>query len=125
MHTLKIAVIVIWVVFALYWFGSAFGAKEGKGSRRRIPLNGVTALAVVLLLRFLGGGSLAVHSPALGVIGVVVLVSGIAVAVWSRVHLGRNWPRRPNRSSSPPAPIDSSATRSIRVCWSRCSGPRS
>jgi protein-S-isoprenylcysteine O-methyltransferase Ste14 len=91
MHTLKIAVIVIWVVFALYWFGSAFGAKEGKGSRRRIPLNGVTALAVVLLLRFLGGGSLAVHSPVLGVIGVVVLVSGIAVAVWSRAHLGRNW----------------------------------
>jgi protein-S-isoprenylcysteine O-methyltransferase Ste14 len=91
MHTLKIAVIVIWVVFALYWFGSAFGVKEGRGSRRRIPLNGITALAVVLLLHFLGGGSLAVNSPVLGVIGVLLCVSGLAVAVSARVHLGRNW----------------------------------
>jgi protein-S-isoprenylcysteine O-methyltransferase Ste14 len=91
MHTLKIAVIVIWVVFALYWFVSALGAKEGRGSRRRIPLNGATALAVVLLLRFLGGGSLAVHTPVLGVIGVLLCVSGIAFAVWARIDLGRNW----------------------------------
>jgi protein-S-isoprenylcysteine O-methyltransferase Ste14 len=91
MHTLKIAVIVIWIVFAIYWFVSALSAKEGKGSRRRIPLNGVTALAVVLLLRFLGGGSLAVHSPVLGAAGVALCVAGLAVAVWARVHLGRNW----------------------------------
>jgi protein-S-isoprenylcysteine O-methyltransferase Ste14 len=91
MHTLKIAVIVIWVVFALYWFGSAFGAKEGRGSGRRIPLNGITALAVVLLLRLLRGGSLAVHSPALGAVGVLLCVSGIAIAVWARIDLGRNW----------------------------------
>jgi protein-S-isoprenylcysteine O-methyltransferase Ste14 len=91
MHTLKIAVIVIWVVFALYWFGSAFAAKEAKGSRRRIPLNGITTLAVVLLLRFLGGGRLAVHSPVLGTIGLLLCVAGLAVAVWARVHLGRNW----------------------------------
>jgi protein-S-isoprenylcysteine O-methyltransferase Ste14 len=91
MHTLKVALIVIWIIFALYWFGSAFAAKEGKGSRRRIPLNGVTALAVVLLLRFLGGDSLAVHSPVLGVIGLLLCLSGLAAAVWARVHLGRNW----------------------------------
>jgi hypothetical protein len=30
---------------------SAFGAKDGTGARRRIPLNAVTAVAVVLLLR--------------------------------------------------------------------------
>lgn len=91
MHTLKIAVIVIWIVFGIYWFVSALSAKKGKGSRRRIPLNGVTALAVVLLLRFLGGGSLAVHSPVLGAVGVALCVAGLAVAVWARVHLGPNW----------------------------------
>jgi protein-S-isoprenylcysteine O-methyltransferase Ste14 len=91
MDALKTAVIVTWIAFGAYWLASAFRAKEGRGARRRIPLNGVTALAVVLLLRFLRVGSLAVRSPVLGAIGALVFGSGIALAVWARVHLGRNW----------------------------------
>lgn len=91
MHTLKIAVDITWVIFGIYWLGSAFGVKEGRASRRRIPLNGLTALSVVVLLRVFRGGSLAVHSPVLGVIGAVVFASGLALAIWARVHLGRNW----------------------------------
>jgi protein-S-isoprenylcysteine O-methyltransferase Ste14 len=91
MHALKIAIDIAWVVFWFYWLASAFGVKEGRGSRRRIPLNGVTALSVVLIVRAFRGGSLAVHSPVLGAIGAVVFVSGIALAIWSRVQLGRNW----------------------------------
>jgi ABC-type Co2+ transport system permease subunit len=90
MHTLKIAVIVIWIVFGIYWLVSALSAKEGKGSRRRIPLDGVTALAVVLLLRLLGGGSLAVHSPVLATNGALVCATGIATAIWARPDLGIN-----------------------------------
>lgn len=113
MPTLKIAVIVIWVVFAIYWFGSALGAKEGKGSRRRIPLNGVTALAVVLLLRFLGGGNLAVHSRALGVIGVLLCVAGIVIAIWARIDLGRNW-GMPMTEKAEPELVTSGAYRLVR-----------
>jgi protein-S-isoprenylcysteine O-methyltransferase Ste14 len=91
MHALKTAVIVIWIAFWVYWLASAAGVKEGRGSGRRIPLNGLTALAVVVLLRFFRGGSLAIHSPVLGAIGVAVFVSGIALAIWARVNLGRNW----------------------------------
>jgi protein-S-isoprenylcysteine O-methyltransferase Ste14 len=91
MHALKTAVVVAWIVFWIYWLVSAFGVKEGRASRRRIPLNGVTALAVILLVRVFHGGSLAVHSPVLGAIGTVIFAVGIALAVWARVHLGRNW----------------------------------
>ena len=77
----------LWV----YRLASAFGVKEGRASRRRIPLNGVTALTVIVLLRVLRGGSLAVASPVLGAIGAVVFASGLALAIWARVHLGRNW----------------------------------
>jgi protein-S-isoprenylcysteine O-methyltransferase Ste14 len=91
MHTLKAAIAVAWIVFWVYWLASAFGVKEGKASARRLPLNGLSALAVILLLRVFRGGSLAVDSPLLGVIGAVVFASGIALAVWARVHLGRNW----------------------------------
>jgi len=90
-HTLRIAVDIAWIVFWIYWLASAFGVKEGRGSLRRIPLNGLTALSVVVVLRVLRGGSLAVHSPVLGAIGAVVFASGIALAIWARVQLGRNW----------------------------------
>ena len=57
----------------------------------KVPLRGVTAISVVLLFRFFRGGSLGVHSVVLGVIGAVVFASGIALAIWARVNLGRNW----------------------------------
>ncbi len=91
MHTLQTAIAIAWVLFWVYWLASAFGAKKGKSSRRRVPLNGLSALSVLLLFRVFRGGSLAVHSPILGAIGAVVFACGIALAIWARVHLGRNW----------------------------------
>jgi len=91
MHALKTAIAIAWIVFWVYWLVSAFGVKGGRASRRRIPLNGLSVLSVLLLLRVFRGGSLTVHSPVLGVLGVVVFVGGIASAIWARIHLGRNW----------------------------------
>jgi protein-S-isoprenylcysteine O-methyltransferase Ste14 len=91
MHTLQTAIAIAWIVFWVYWLASAFGVKEGRAGRRRIPLNGLSALAVILLLRVIRGGSLAVHSPVLGAIGAVVFASGLALAIWARLQLGRNW----------------------------------
>jgi protein-S-isoprenylcysteine O-methyltransferase Ste14 len=91
MQTLKTGIGIAWIIFGIYWLGAAFGVKPGTRSRSRIALNGLTALSVLLLLRVFHGGSLAVHSLILGAIGAVVFTSGIALAVWARVHLGRNW----------------------------------
>jgi protein-S-isoprenylcysteine O-methyltransferase Ste14 len=91
MHALKIAIGISWAVFWVYWLASAVGVKEGRGSRRRIPLTALTALSVALLVRVLRSGSLAVHSPIIGAVGAVVFACGLALAIWARVHLGRNW----------------------------------
>jgi protein-S-isoprenylcysteine O-methyltransferase Ste14 len=91
MHALRIAIAVTWAAFWIYWLISAFGAKQSTGGSRRLPLNGVTAVAVFILVRVFRGGSLAVHSPVLAAIGAVVFVAGLALAVWARIHLGRNW----------------------------------
>jgi protein-S-isoprenylcysteine O-methyltransferase Ste14 len=91
MHTLKAAIGIAWIVFWVYWLTSAFGVKEGRAGARRIPINGLSALAVILLLRVFRGGGLEVDSPVLGAIGAVVFASGIALAIWARVNLGRNW----------------------------------
>jgi len=42
-------------------------------------------------IRQLRGSSLAVHSPVLAAVGAVVFLSGLGLALWARVHLGRNW----------------------------------
>jgi protein-S-isoprenylcysteine O-methyltransferase Ste14 len=91
MHTLRIAIAIAWGVFWAYWLVSAFGAKRSIANRRRLPINGATALVVFLLVRVVRGGSLAVHSPVLEAIGAALFASGLLLAVWARVHLGRNW----------------------------------
>jgi protein-S-isoprenylcysteine O-methyltransferase Ste14 len=91
MHVLKTAIAVAWIIFWVYWLASAFGVKESRDRTRRMPLNGLSALSVILLLRVFRGGSLAVNSPVLGAIGAVVFASGLALAIWARRHLGRNW----------------------------------
>jgi protein-S-isoprenylcysteine O-methyltransferase Ste14 len=113
MHTLKTVVAIGWIIFWVYWLASAFRVKEGRASRRRIPLNGLSALSVILLLRVFRGGSLAVHSPVLGAIGAVVFASGLALAIWARVHLGRNW-GMPMTQKAEPELITSGPYRFVR-----------
>jgi len=91
MHALQTAIGVAWAIFWVYWLAFAFGVKKRRSGRRRIPITGLSALSVILLLRVFRGGSLAVRSPILGAIGAVVFACGIALAIWARVHLGRNW----------------------------------
>ena len=114
MHALQDAIGIAWIVFWIYWFASALGAKQGTSAwRRRTPLNGLTVVAVVVLIRVFRGGSLAVHSPVLGAIGAVVFASGLALAVWARIHLGRNW-GMPMSEKTEPELITSGPYRLIR-----------
>ena len=91
MNTLRSAIGITWLVFWIYWLVSAFSANRSRPGSRRYPLTGLTALAVFLLVRVFQNGGLAVDSPVLGAIGAVVLASGLVLAVWARLHLGRNW----------------------------------
>jgi protein-S-isoprenylcysteine O-methyltransferase Ste14 len=113
MHALKTAIAIAWIFFWVYWLTSALGVKEGRASRRRIPLNGLSALSVLLLLRVFRGGSLAVDSPVLGALGAVVFAGGIALAIWARIHLGRNW-GMPMTQKAEPELITSGPYRLIR-----------
>jgi hypothetical protein len=79
-YALKLGIGIAWVVFWAYWLSAALWAKKGARSRRLIPLNGLTALSVALLIRAFRGGSLAVHGVALGAIGAIIFASGLALA---------------------------------------------
>jgi len=91
MRTLALVIGIVWAVFWIYWLAVAFTAKESVRRRRPFPLGGLTVVAIIVLIRVLGRGSVAVHSPVLGAVGAVLFVCGLALAIWARVYLGSNW----------------------------------
>ncbi len=92
-NTLKLVAAIVWVPFWVYWLAMAATAKESVsrgwswGRMGRLS----TVLAVLVTVRLLRHGSGTVHSDALGVIGLIAVLSGMALAIWARIHLGRNW----------------------------------
>lgn len=113
MDTLKFAVGIAWIAFSVYWLVSALGTKTGKPRRRRAPFPGLTAVAVVVLFCAFGNGSLTVHSTALAAVGAMVFAAGITLAIWARLHLGRNW-GMPMAEKEDPELITSGPYRLIR-----------
>jgi protein-S-isoprenylcysteine O-methyltransferase Ste14 len=91
MHPLRLAIACAWLVFWIYWIASASRSKESVGSGWRTRLTGVSAVGVFVIAGVLRGGTLAVHSLILAAVGALLFACGIALAVWARLHLGRNW----------------------------------
>jgi protein-S-isoprenylcysteine O-methyltransferase Ste14 len=91
MSVLKTSILVAWLVFWIYWLIAAVGAKEGSRPRRTRPPGLLIAVLGFLLLRIFRADALAVHNPILQVLGAILFVSGLALAVWARIYLGRNW----------------------------------
>ena len=91
MHALRIGIGIVWAVFWIGWLAAAFTAKRSTNRRFFLGPRGIAAIALVVLLRGFRGGSLEVHSLVVGLVGAVLFAAGIALAVWARVILGRNW----------------------------------
>jgi protein-S-isoprenylcysteine O-methyltransferase Ste14 len=101
--TLRVAIGIAWVAFWVYWLVSAAGAKRGthRGLAGRVPRLLIVAVAVVLL-RFSGlHGSGAVDSVALDALGSALFAAGLGLAIWARIHLGRNWGMPMTRKDEP------------------------
>jgi protein-S-isoprenylcysteine O-methyltransferase Ste14 len=96
MSALRSSILVVWAVFWIYWLIAATNVKERSerrsGLRRIRPVTFVILLVAIVVIRNVkGAGSLTIHSPALEAVGTIAFVSGLALAVWARVYLGRNW----------------------------------
>jgi protein-S-isoprenylcysteine O-methyltransferase Ste14 len=93
MGAVELVFIVGWAAFWLYWLIAAFSMKRGRVPWGRELRVRVLILVIVLVLVRLGVfRHHRVHShPLLAVIGLVLFASGLAFAIWARVHIGRNW----------------------------------
>lgn len=103
MRFIDVFILVGWVAFWVYWLAVSFGAKAGR--TRWSQFAGIRVLAILVfffLLRlkaFKGHGT--VTNPWLQGIGTAVFVLGLALAVWARVYLGRNWGMPMSRKAEP------------------------
>ena len=94
MKAIDIIIGVGWIVFWAYWLVMAATAKAGRS--RWTQFAGVRVgivLLVLLLIRLqvFKGHEAATGNPWLLGIGLAIFVLGLALAVWARVYLGRNW----------------------------------
>jgi protein-S-isoprenylcysteine O-methyltransferase Ste14 len=98
--SLRVAVFIVWGLFALYWLIAALGAKRGSGTNRTGP-PGLLVLTAFILLRLFHPGTLAVHSVVVQALGVTLFLAGLGLAVWARIYLGRNWGMPMTRKEEP------------------------
>ena len=94
MRAIDIIIGVGWIVFWAYWLVMAATAKAGRSRWTQFAGFRVGIILVVLLLlrlRVFKGHRVATGNPWLLGIGLAIFVLGLALAVWARVYLGRNW----------------------------------
>jgi protein-S-isoprenylcysteine O-methyltransferase Ste14 len=94
MHVIDIVIFVSWAVFWLYWVAAAFGNKAGQSQWTRFAAVRIGVFLVILLVlraRVFRGNHAVVGNPWLQGIGMGVFFAGLALAVWARAYLGRNW----------------------------------
>ena len=113
MHPLTLAIGWAWLVFWVYWLVSASASKQSVPSGWQTRLTGVSAVGVFVIAGVLRGGSLDVHSVILAVTGALLFACGIALAVWARLHLGRNW-GMPTTQRAEPELVTSGPYRFVR-----------
>jgi protein-S-isoprenylcysteine O-methyltransferase Ste14 len=93
------ALAYVWAIFGIYWFASALrtkSAKTGEFPVWRILRLGILFLTFALLfaswmrIGFLGLRFVPAR-PIIYLSGFVAALAGITLALWARLHLGRNW----------------------------------
>lgn len=101
----------LWIVFIAYWAVAAIGAKRSIGVRawrRGIGLRLAVIVVIALVLRHPAVRSALRNvqtdisgNAFMGMIGLVLCALGIALAIWARAHLGRNWGMPMSRKKHP------------------------
>jgi protein-S-isoprenylcysteine O-methyltransferase Ste14 len=93
MRTVELVFAVGWAAFWLYWLVAAFSVKRGRVPwSRELRIRVILVILVILLIRlgvFRGHGL--TTDPWRAGIGLVCFTLGLGLAIWARVHIGRNW----------------------------------
>jgi protein-S-isoprenylcysteine O-methyltransferase Ste14 len=93
MHVIDVVIAVCWAAFWVYWLAASTGAKPGQTRWTRFAGVRVGLILVLILLVRIRAfhGHVVTNSPWLQGVGLAVFLLGLALAIWARVYLGRNW----------------------------------
>ena len=105
MRVVHLVIVVCWAAFWTYWLVAARNAKVRQGPSRWGGLAGArVALLVVIVYLVQGLGfrsHLAEAGPALVAVGLALFALGLALAIWARLYIGRNWGMPMTRKQEP------------------------
>ena len=93
MHAVEVIFAIGWTAFWIYWLAAAFSMKRGRVLwSHELRIRAVIVVCVILLLRLgaFRGGALT-SDPLRAGLGLTLFALGLGVAIWARVHIGRNW----------------------------------
>ena len=115
MRVVDIVIGAGWVAFWIYWLAASIGVKAGQMRWTRFAGIRVGIILVVLLLLRARAftGHAATNNPWLLGTGLALFVLGLALAVWARVYLGRNW-GMPMSQKADPELVTTGPYRSVR-----------
>ncbi|MGO9558765.1 MAG: methyltransferase family protein [Acidimicrobiales bacterium] len=103
MRTVELVFAIGWAAFWVYWIVAAFSMKRGHVAwSRELRIRLVIIVLVVLLLRvgaFRNNGFNT--DPWRAGVGLVLFAAGLSIAIWARVHIGRNWGTPMTRKEEP------------------------
>ncbi len=93
MHVVDVVIFAGWVAFWIYWLAASFGVKVGQTRWTRFAGIRIGVILVILLLLRIKAFKehVATNDPWLQGIGLAIFALGLALAIWARVYLGRNW----------------------------------
>jgi protein-S-isoprenylcysteine O-methyltransferase Ste14 len=92
-HAVPFIILIAWLVFWAYWLAASSKVKTGRarGSRSAALRAGVVLILLLLVRARVFRGQTVTNGPWLQGIGLAIFISGLALAVWARACLGRNW----------------------------------
>ena len=95
MTDLDHAIYVTWIAFWIFWLALGTRSKAAAHTQRGgfLVIRIVIAVVVVSVIRsrtFRLHGAI-VHDPLAQGVGTALFLAGLLLAIWARVHLGRNW----------------------------------
>jgi protein-S-isoprenylcysteine O-methyltransferase Ste14 len=93
MHAVELVFGIGWAAFWIYWLVAAFSVKRGRVPwSRELGIRAVVFVLVIVLIRlgaFRGHG---LNSAGWRTgLGLVLFAAGLTIAIWARIHMGRNW----------------------------------
>ena len=93
MHAVRLVFAAGWAAFWLSWLVAGFFKKKGRIQWSRELRIRVLLIALAVLLARLGAFRRhpANTDPWLAAIGLTLFGLGLGLAIWARVHIGRNW----------------------------------